>query len=89
MVAQTRLIVKLYVHCQSRFVPDCDIFITLKSRICRDHVRAVIVFRNTIRDIPSKNNIKVDVEQERGDGDWFRLSQYDVTEELQWKRSES
>ena len=26
------------------------------------------------------------VERERGDGDWFRLSRYDVAGELQWKR---
>jgi len=81
--------VTLYVHWLSCFVPDYDSFITQKSRICRDHVRMATVFRNTIQDIRNKNNIKMDVERERGEGYWFRLTQYDVAEDLQWKRSES
>jgi hypothetical protein len=89
MYARTSLNIPLYVHCLSCFVPECGSFVTQKSRICRDLVRTASVCRNTIRDIPSKNNIKVDVESERGAGDCFRLNQYYVTEELQWKRSES
>jgi len=55
---------------------------TQKSRIYRDRVRTATVFRNTVRDIPSKNDIRVDVERGVGAGDWFRLSRYDVTEGL-------
>ena len=89
MAARARLNVMLYVHCLSVFVRDCCSFITQKSRIYRDRVRTATVFRNTIRDVPSKNNIKMDVEREGGAGGWFRLNQYNVTEGLKWKRSES
>ena len=89
MFARIHLSVTLCVHRLSCFVPDRDSFITQKSRIYRDRDRTAAVSRNTIRYITSKDNIKVDVVREGGAGDWFRLSRFDVTEGLKWKRSKS